>query len=83
MKTKLIYVAPITKSISGELVYFSSKKIKTGDIVTIPLRKKNASAVVLSVEDIEKTKTRLRKSSYLLKLVNEVTHQGFFFKRPY
>ncbi|MFC1756985.1 primosomal protein N' [Patescibacteria group bacterium] len=72
MGTKLLKIAPITKGVSRDVFYFSSKKTRIGSLVTIPLRNKKEVGIVLSIEDVKNLKSKLKTSSYSLKKISEV-----------
>ncbi|MCR4284262.1 MAG: primosomal protein N' [Parcubacteria group bacterium] len=69
---KLITVVPITKGfLKKDLSYFTTKKIKPGSVVKIPLRKKTVPAIVISSKEIREVKSALKKSSFALKKISE------------
>lgn len=75
---KLINVIPITKSVfHKELSYFSSKKVDLGDLVIVPIRKKDAPAIVTSTQDIKDAKISLKKSDVRLKSIKTVKSRAF------
>ena len=67
---QLINVIPIARSIGMEsLTYFSSKPLKEGSVVFVPLRKKEVPAIVLSSQDITDAKTKIRSAGFALKKI--------------
>ncbi len=80
---KLLRVSPITKGISRDLFYFSSKDIKPGAIVSIPIRKKEAIAAVISVKNARDLKSELRHSKYALKKISKVLEPNSFFNEEF
>jgi len=67
---QLINVIPIARSIGMEsLTYFSSKPLKEGSVVFVPLRKKEVPAIVLSSQDITDAKTQIRSADFALKKI--------------
>jgi primosomal protein N' (replication factor Y) len=76
---QVINVIPLQSGIFKEtLSYFSSKNVPVGSIVTVEVRKKQISALVVSIEDATKMKTQIRKSSYTMKKLDSVKSKSFF-----
>jgi len=76
---KIVNVIPLSKGIFKEtLSYFTSKDIPVGSIVTVEVRKKNISALVVSTEDAAKVKTKIRASSYSMKKIQGIAIRCFF-----
>ncbi len=76
---KLVNVIPISKGIGKEmLTYFTAKDITPGSIVTVPVRKKETNAIVVSVEDASISKSDLRSKNYTLKKVGNIKVKNFF-----
>lgn len=68
---QIINVIPISKSINKEtLTYFSASPLKEGSIVFVPLRKKEAPAIVLSSRNITDMKTKIKRASFALKKID-------------
>jgi len=78
MVTKLLKVAPITKGFSKELSYFSLKKMKKGDIVSVPIKGRSVPALVLSVKNARDAKAQLRSSSFPLKRISDSKISNLF-----
>ena len=75
---KLLNVIPITKSVfHKELSYFSSKKVSLGDLVIVPIRKKEVPAIVTSIQDIKDAKISLKKSDIKLKSIKTIKSHAF------
>ena len=67
---QLINVIPVARNIGMEsLTYFSSKPLKEGSVVFVPLRKKEVPAIVLSSQDITDVKTQIRSADFALKKI--------------
>lgn len=67
---QIINVIPIARSIGMEsLTYFSSKPLKEGSVVFVPLHKKEVPAIVLSSQDITDAKTEIRSAGFALKKI--------------
>jgi len=76
---QILQVIPITKSINAEvLTYFSAKVVEPGQLVTVPLRKKEISAIVVSAESVVNMKTQLRGANYQIRNVLKI-HAGYVF----
>jgi len=74
----LLTVIPITKnSFKENLSYFTSKNIKEGSLVTIPIRKREVPALVVSVENIKSAKTKLKSNEYSLRAIKNVEKENF------
>jgi primosomal protein N' (replication factor Y) len=69
---KIISVIPLKKGIlKGDLTYFSSLDISTGDIVSVPLRGKTTLALVTSAEELRAEKSNVKKMNFNLRKVIE------------
>jgi len=49
------------------LSYFSSQKLEKGDVVNLKIRNKTTHGVIIDAQEIERSKTNLRRSSFILK----------------
>ncbi len=77
----IIEVIPISKSVKVDtLSYFTSKELTIGSIVTVPLRSKNISAIVISIRKAEDIKTEIKSASFSLKKLDKVKSKEFFVK---
>ncbi len=75
---KLVTVIPIAKGVFREnLSYFTSKNVRAGSLVEIPVRKKTAPAIVISAEDIKSAKTAVKKSEFALRALKSVKAEPF------
>jgi primosomal protein N' (replication factor Y) (superfamily II helicase) len=67
---QLVHVIPIARGIGREtLSYFSARPLKKGVVVSVPLRKKEVPAIVLSTEDIGSAKTKIKSSRFAIKKI--------------
>jgi len=65
-----VSVIPITKNISTEeLTYYSTEEVSTGDIVSVPLRRKQIPALVTNVSDVKSKKVELKTASFSLRKI--------------
>lgn len=70
---QIITVVPITRSAHSDvLTYFSSLAISVGDVVSVPLRKKNVEAVVVHTQDAAQEKAAIKTSKIGLRKVSRV-----------
>jgi len=72
-------VIPLTQSIDTELLsYFSAKHISPGTLVTVPLRKKEITAVVVQTQSVSDIKSQLRGANYQIRNILHIhDHQVF------
>jgi primosomal protein N' len=76
---QLLQVIPITKSIDTEvLTYFSVKDANPGQLVTVPLRKKEIKAIVVHAEPVINMKTQLRGANYQIRNVIAIHNEQVF-----
>lgn len=79
----IIEVIPFTKSLRKDsLSYFYSKDIPLGSIVTVDIRKQTVRGLVLSVKEITKEKSELKKLNFTLRKIkgiskNKLYHSAF------
>lgn len=67
---QLVHAIPISRGIAKEsLLYFSSRTLKKGSVVFIPLRTRVVPSIVIDVEDALDAKLKIRKSEYVIKKV--------------
>jgi len=77
----IVEVIPITKSVRLDtLTYYTTKKLSIGNLVTVPLRKKDITALVINITDGKDMKESLKHSSYSLKKVKSVLKKKLFKK---
>ncbi len=68
----IIDVIPLSRASSLEsLSYYSAKKYTPGDIITIPVRKKTISGVVIATKPVSAAKTAIRAATFSLKKLPE------------
>ncbi len=79
---KILTVIPIAKSLfKGNLTYFTSKDVRAGALVDVPVRKKIIPAIVVSSQEIKTAKTAVRKSDFTLKPIKGVRMESFLSPR--
>ncbi|MES2087505.1 MAG: hypothetical protein V4467_00775 [Patescibacteria group bacterium] len=75
---KLIEVIPIARGIGKEtLSYFSNADIPNGSLVTVPVRKRLISGLVVSSHDAQEEKSSIRSSDYQMRKVGEFKSESF------
>jgi len=73
---KIINVVPIAKGFSNETFsYFTSKNVEIGGIVSVTVRKRVVSGMVISSMDAKSAKIDLRNSEFALKSIKAVKAQ--------
>lgn len=78
----IIEVIPIAKSVRvPTLSYFSAKEIVLGSLVTVPVRKKELQAVVVSISKLEDLKSIVKSANYQLRNVLEIHDEQLFDPR--
>lgn len=74
-----VTVIPIAKGMQKEhLTYFTAKNIPVGALVTVPLRKREISALVIDTEPVSKSKSQIKSSDFSIRKVIDVTSNSFF-----
>jgi primosomal protein N' (replication factor Y) len=74
----IIEVTPFSKSIRNDSYsYFSSKPIKIGSIVTVPLRNRNVKGLVVSSRSGKELKSELRSKDFSIKKVRGISKDIF------
>ncbi len=69
----ILTVIPLQKGGQKDsLTYFSSIQVNLGDIVTVPVRKKNIDAIVINIEDAISLKTDIKGQDYQLRKIIKV-----------
>lgn len=77
----IVTVIPIQKGFQNEnLTYFSPSNIPLGSIVTVPIRKKTADAIVVNIENAIDLKSELKEKDYQLKKIIEIKGESPFTK---
>ncbi len=75
----IIEVFPLTKGVRAErLTYFTSSDIMRGTIVSVPLRSREVTAIVINTAPAKSYKSVLKDADYEIKRVNSVGNQIFF-----
>ena len=75
---KIIEVIPISRGIGREtLSYFTGEEIKPGAIVSVPLRSKTISGLVLTVQDVSDMKSSIKSAPYAIKKIEKLSHHDF------
>lgn len=75
----ILHVIPIARSLETEVLsYFSVKKVSSGTMVTVPLRKKKIHAIVLDTLPVSDLKSQLRGASYQLRNISEIHEVQIF-----
>lgn len=82
MTTYLTEVIPVAKTGSKEtLTYYSSKKFDVGSLVSVPLRSRLVSGLVVSAKPALQNKALLRQSNFSLKKI-DARQTGASFLQP-
>ena len=75
---KIIEVIPISRGIGREtLSYFTGEEIKPGAIVSVPLRNKSISGLVVTVQDVSDMKSSIKSAPYAIKKIEKLAHHDF------
>ncbi len=75
---KIVTVAPFSRGLGKEtLAYFTAKDIREGTLVTVPLRGKKTTALVIKTEKAELSKTDIKAADFKLKKI--IADKGFLF----
>ncbi|MCM2339123.1 MAG: hypothetical protein NDI62_01560 [Burkholderiales bacterium] len=76
---KIVTVIPLQKGVfKTDLTYFTSKDVKNGSIVNVPVRNKNILGLVISSQDVEDIKSGIKDMSFKLKKIVEVKKHSIF-----
>lgn len=76
---KIVNVIPLAKGIFKEqLSYFTSREAVPGSIVSVPVRGRKISALVVSSKDVSEEKAAIKASSYAIKKVDFLSAKNFF-----
>ncbi|RME30587.1 hypothetical protein D6792_00350 [Candidatus Parcubacteria bacterium] len=72
---RIVEVIPLARGLRGHdtLSYYTSLNVTPGDMVRVPLRRRNVPAVVTRVAPLVQEKTRIRKASFRLKRLTAKT----------
>ncbi|MFA5830653.1 MAG: hypothetical protein WC878_02370 [Candidatus Paceibacterota bacterium] len=75
---KIVNVIPITQGVLKEvLTYYTSKDAVKNALVMVPIRGKSVPGLVVSSEDANEAKSRLKTSRFALKRVERVAEKNF------
>lgn len=75
---KVVNILPLKKGFSAEnLTYFSTKDVGVGDIVKIPIRKKEVSGLVIETNEATNLKADIKDSDFELRKISEVYGPSF------
>ncbi len=75
---KIVNVSPIVQGVlKDSLTYYTSKEVSVNSLVMVPIRGKSVPGLVVSMEDANEAKTRLKSSRFSLKRVDSVAEKNF------
>jgi len=78
----ILDVMPLTKSVKKEtLRYFSLKEVSIGALVSIEIRKRVVSGLVIGVQDGSHMKAEIKSQSFSLKRVRGISKNNLFQKQ--
>ena len=76
---KIVTVVPLEKgSFKTDLTYFTTKNIKNGNIVTVPVRSKKILGLVVFSQNLTKIKSGIKDMSFKLKKIIEIKEHSIF-----
>lgn len=76
---RLATVIPIARGVfKDDLTYFTSRDISPGALVTVPLRNKTISALVVNTEPIAEHKADIKNATFGLKAIKRVIADTFY-----
>ena len=76
---KLATVIPIAKGIFAEdLTYYTSRDIIPGALVTVPVRNKTVTALVVETKALEDNKINIKQATFGLKPIKKIIADSFF-----
>ena len=76
---KIVNVVPLTRAIGKEtLTYFTAKEVEIGSFVSVPIRNKTVTAIVISADEALNSKSEIKDATYGIKKIIDV-HDGSFF----
>jgi primosomal protein N' (replication factor Y) len=74
----IVEVIPISKGVGKEtFTYFTSKELKKGSLVDVPMRKKMVPAIVIKSETAHDLKNIIKSSNFVLKKIDKVKSYRF------
>lgn len=75
----IISVIPITKlRLSGTLSYFTSSEMPLGSIVSVPIRSKSVSAIVIDSKPATEAKTDIKNADFQIRKLGKIKSVNFF-----
>jgi len=75
----IVSVIPIKRGITKEeLTYYSTEIVRAGDIVSVPMRKKNIPALVTSVSEVRTKKASIKSAGFSVRKITRVHAQAPF-----
>lgn len=75
----IVEVFPLSKGVRTErLTYFSSSEIMRGTVVSVPLRSREVTAIVVNTAPAKSYKSVLKDAGYEIKRISSVGNQIFF-----
>ncbi|MFA4975144.1 MAG: hypothetical protein WC839_00400 [Candidatus Paceibacterota bacterium] len=76
---KIVTIIPLEKGVfKTDLSYFTSKDIKNGSIVYVPVRNKKILGLVVSSQEVTDIKSKIKNMSFKLKKITEVKEHSIF-----
>lgn len=71
---KIITVIPLARGVFKEnLTYFTASPVALGEVVTVPLRNKKISALVVGSENLASSKSTIKRSAFSLKKADQIS----------
>jgi primosomal protein N' (replication factor Y) len=75
---KIVNASPIQQGVLKDvLTYYTSKDVQKNSLVVVPLRGKSVPGLVISHEDANQAKSRLKSSRFALRRVEKVAERNF------
>ncbi len=75
----ILSVIPITKSIDSEVLsYFSARDVALGQLVTVPLRKKEIKGIVVEKHPVQNLKAQLRGANFQIRNIIDIHKTQIF-----
>lgn len=75
---RIVTVIPISKGISKDtLTYFTSKEVRSGSIVSIPIRNRTVFGLVIDSKDAQELKSEIKTLAYSIKKIENIETHTF------
>jgi primosomal protein N' len=75
----ILSVIPIARSLPHDtLSYFSAKDVALGSLVSVPIQKREITAIVIAKNPVKDLKSELRDSKYQIRNIGQIHGVGFF-----